>query len=52
MDNEGSLLRMDLEIEAGLVTGSDEVIKTILREIYRKFNVMLRPKQPENRFIL
>ena len=33
-----------IEIEAGLVTGSDEVIKNILREVYQRFNTKLKPK--------
>lgn len=37
-----------VEIEAGLVTGADEVIKNVLREIYQRFNVKLKPKDDKN----
>ena len=47
-----------IEIEAGLVTGNlcllyfilkgaDEVIKNVLREVYQRFKVMLRPKNED-----
>ncbi|CAD8088033.1 unnamed protein product [Paramecium primaurelia] len=41
-----------VEIEAGLVTGADEVIKSVLREVYQRFSVKLRPKDDKNQFIL
>lgn len=37
-----------VEIEAGLVTGADEVIKNVLREVYQRFNVKLKPKDNNN----
>ncbi|CAK95176.1 unnamed protein product (macronuclear) [Paramecium tetraurelia] len=41
-----------VEISASLVTGADEVIKSVLREVYQRFNVKLRPKDDNNQFIL
>ena len=41
-----------VEIDAGLVTGADEVIKSVLREVYTRFNVKLRPHDDNNQFIL
>ncbi|KAL4490435.1 hypothetical protein ABPG72_002645 [Tetrahymena utriculariae] len=41
-----------IEIEAGLVTGADEVIKNILREIFKQAKVKLEPNNPDHQFIL
>lgn len=41
-----------VEIEAGLVTGADEVIKSVLREVYQRFNLKLKPHDDRNQFIL
>ncbi|KAL4497869.1 hypothetical protein ABPG72_000624 [Tetrahymena utriculariae] len=41
-----------LKIEAGLVTGADEVIKNILRKIYKEYKIALKPKDQNHQFIL
>lgn len=41
-----------IEIEAGLVTGADEVIKNILRKIHKDYEIKLKPKDDKKKFIL
>ena len=53
LDEEGKAIPQTLKIDAGLVTGADEVIKNILRTIHKDYQIKLKPKDEKNKkFIL
>jgi len=41
-----------ITIDAGLVTGADEVIKNILRTIHKDYGIKLKPRDDKKKFIL
>ncbi len=52
LEIEGKSQPEKITIDAGLVTGADEVIKNILRTIHKDYGIKLKPRDEKKKFIL